>query len=211
MALLKSRRDAPPGQWRYFQRETEHEMLGENEPDIVNLVVAHRKYRNLQPQDPELVRLDIHRQICTKLGTQECAKEGREDKWQPINPERERVTMGDVIAFSKAAMAFVTSGGSLVPPEESQRRAAICRACPLNQKMTGCSCNVFYQLLDKTIPAARRIDGMHVCKACHCTLGVKVLLTEEQVVVSNEGRDIQWPEVCWQKDIMAKSAPVSPP
>lgn len=203
MATLKHRATSPPGGWTYFQRETEFTIKGENEMQLVDSVVKHRQYKNLQPQDPESVRLDIERQICTKLGSAECQKEGKEDSWVPRNPERQQITMGDVLAFSKAAFAFVKSGGALAPMDEVQRRAAICRECPLNQQMTGCSCNTFYKVIDATVSADRKLAGLHVCKACNCSLVAKVNLTDEQVRVSNEGRDIKWPGgPCWQKAIM---------
>lgn len=203
MPLLNSLTTTPPGGWTYRQVETDFTMKEENFKKLLATVVAHRQYRNLTPTDPELVSLDIQRQICVRLGRLECHKEGKTDKWVPQDELRDYVTMSGVLGFSKAAIAFVKSGGAMATPEVSAARAAICAVCPLNQPMTGCSCNVFYKVLDATVPAARRIPGLHVCRACQCTLAVKVLLTEEQVVISNEGRDIKWPEAdCWQRVLM---------
>jgi len=203
MALLKLS-DTPPGGWAYFQRETEFTLKGDNRDMLIDNVVAHRTYKNLHPQQRDLVRVDIERQICTRLGRLYCRAEDESDKWVPQDDMREVVTMGDVLSFSKAALAWVKSGGSLVTKEESERRAAICRVCPLNEPMTGCSCGTLYKILDATVPQDRSIADMHVCKACHCTLRVKVLLTPEQVFASNEGRDVRFPaEVeCWQRSIM---------
>ncbi len=211
MAVLKSRRDSPPGEWKYFQRETEYEMKGENESDIVNLVVAHRRYRNLHPQDPEAVRLDIHRQICSKLGTQECQKEGPDDKWKPINPERIRFTASMIMSFSAAALEFVKGGLKLVPVEESLRRAAICQGCPMNQPMTGCNCNNFHKIVASMVPADRTIPYVGVCYACGCDLKSKVNLTDEVIIESNKGRDIEYPDFCWQRAILEKAKSVSTP
>lgn len=211
MATLKHRRQSPPGGFVYFQKETEFTIKGENEPQLIDLVVAHRKYRNLHPQEPELVRLDIERQICTRLSREECRPESGDDKWVPQDGRRQPVTMSNVLSFSKAAIAFLASGGEMAPMEEVQRRAAICRGCPMNQPMTGCACNLFYKILDKTIPDSRRLQGLHVCRSCNCALGVKVNLTAAQVVASNEGRKIDWPEQeCWQKTLMQEHAATLP-
>lgn len=210
MALLKKRNEAPPGGFTYFQRETEFTIKGENLPQLVDLVSKHRAYKNLHPQDAESVQKDIERQICTRLGSLECRSEGAADTWVPRNPERNIVTMSGVLGFSKAAFEFVKSGGALAPMEEVQRRAEICRGCPLNQPMTGCSCNVFYKTIDAVVSSERRLPGLHVCRACNCSLVAKVNLTKEQVIISNEKRKITWPgSACWQKTLMEE--PVSNP
>ncbi len=207
MALLKRRSQQPPGGFIYRQSETDMTIKGENEDQLIDKVIAHRVYKGLTPIDREEVRKEIERQICVRLSRLDCKPEGPNDHWVPQDNMREVVTMSGVLAFSKAAIAFLASGGEMAPMEEVQRRAAICRECPMNQPMTGCACNLFYKVLDTTIPADRRVEGMHVCRACNCSLGVKVNLTDKQVIVSNEGRKISWPEQqCWQKSLMASAA-----
>lgn len=209
MALLKFHNTAPPGGFQYFQRETEFTIKAESITELVDAIIAHRKYKNLHPQDRGNVQLEAERQMCVRLGRLDCKPESREDKWVPQDNMREHITMGMVLSFSKAALAFIASGGALAPIEEVQRRANICKTCPLNQPMSGCSCGLFYKAIDATVPRDRRLEGLHVCRACHCSLTAKANLTDEQVVISNEGRDIKWPEQeCWQKAIMQRvSAP----
>lgn len=212
MAILKRRHETPPGGWVYFQRETEFTIKGENEDALIASVVAHRKYRNLQPQEPPLVALDIERQICVRLGHGECRPESKNDGWVPRDGRKQGVTMSGVLAFSKAALAFIASGAELAPMEEVTRRAAGCRGCPLNQPMSGCACGIFYKAIDATIPRVRRFDGLHVCRACDCSLVAKVNLTEAQIIASNEGRNITWPEQeCFQKTIMQRHAAANLP
>lgn len=208
MAYLRYRSTTPPGGWVFYQKETAFTIKGENEGQLIDLVIQHRQYKSLLPQEREAVRLDIERQICTKLGSGECRSEGASDTWVPRNPERNVVTMSGVLAFSKAAFAFIKSGGAMAPMEEVQRRAEICRACPLNQELTGCACNSFYKTIESIVSADRRLPGLHVCRACDCSLVAKVNLTDEQVRVSNEGRKITWPgSACWQKDIEQSVSP----
>lgn len=204
MARLKSFRDTPPGGWTYFQLETELTIKGDCWTELVDLVLAHRRYRNLQPQDKPSVELEIQRQMCRKLGKQECQSEGPQDKWLPLAHDKVMLTMDMVLGFSKAAIAFVASGGEMAPMDEVKRRAAICKNCLFNQRLSGCRCQPFYALLDKTIPKDRRMPDMGVCGVCKCSNLVKVNLTEDQVRVSNEGRELEWPvdQECWQRDIM---------
>ncbi len=207
MALLKSFTTTPHLGWRYFQQETEFTLTGDNWEELVKAVTDHRVYRNLQPQDKAAVELDIQRQMCRKLGKQECRSEGPQDKWLPLPPEKELVSMDMIMGFSKAAFAFAASGGELAPIEEVKRRAEICRRCIFNEALHGCRCTAFYKLLDKTIQGARRMDGLGVCRVCHCSLVVKANLTDEQVRISNEGRELNWPDdqECWQKAIVSKT------
>lgn len=183
-------------------------MKADDANDLIKQVVAHRLYKNLSPQGPDEVWLDIQRQICVRLTRDDCQSEGTADKWKPQGNDRIRITMGDVLAFSKASLEWVKSGFALTTPEESERRAAICRVCPLNVPMTGCSCDTFYKVLAASVPQSRKLPGLHVCGACHCSMEVKVLLTDQQVIDSNAGRDIVFPDAasCWQQDLMEKAA-----
>ncbi len=206
MALLKNRRTSPPGGWTHFQSETGATIKGENEDQLIDLVVAHRTYRGLMPIDREEVRKDIERQICVRLGLRECKSEGRDDKWTPQDGSKPLLTMSKMLAFSKAAFSFLKSGCEVVPLEEVKRRAAICLACPMSSGVSGCSCDIFYKTVDSFVPQERRTPGLGVCLACGCSTVAKTNLTEEQVHASNEGRDIAWPTdvPCWQASIERK-------
>ncbi len=48
------------------------------------------------------------------------------------------------------------------------------------------------------------MPDMGVCAKCQCSLSVKINLTPEQVKISNEGRDIEWPtdQACWQRELL---------
>ncbi len=207
MALLKSFMQTPHLGWKYFQRETEFTLTGDNWFELVKAVIDHRVYKNLHPQDQPSVELDIQRQMCRMLGKYECRSEGPQDKWLPLPPDKELVTIDNIMAFSKAAFAFAASGGEMVPIEEAERRAEVCRRCVFNESIKGCACAAFYKLLDKTIKRERRLPGLGACRICHCSLVVKVNLTDEQVRISNEGRDLPWPDEseCWQAKIQNKA------
>lgn len=204
MALLKRRNTAPPGGYQYYQVETEFTMKGENEDQLIDLVIEHRKYRNLPMGDRESVRKEIERQICGRLGYHECKPEGKDDTWVARDGSKPVIGMMQMIAFSKAAFAFISSGGALAPIEEVKRRQSICLACPLSSMVTGCSCSIFYKTVDALVPAERSNAKLGVCLACSCSTNAKTNLTDEQVWISNEGRQINWPTPCWQAEIEAK-------
>jgi hypothetical protein len=205
MARLKSFRTTPPGGWVYRQDETHLEIKAENGDALVSAVIAHRQYKGLSPTDRDTVLLEIERQICTRLGLRECKSEGKEDAWVPRDDSKPLITMTGMLAFSKAAIAFVASGLELAPMEVVKERAEGCLRCPLNQPVVGCSCDVFYKAIEAAVPKSRRIDGLNLCMACSCSLQAKVNLTEAQIIASNEGRDIKWPaQQCFQAEAMRK-------
>jgi hypothetical protein len=210
MALLKTR-STPPGGWTYLQVETQAKITAENEDALIDQVIAHRQYKGLPTSGRAETKNEIERQICVRLGHHECAPEGDGDKWVPQDGTKPIIGMMQMIAFSKAALAFVASGGELASAEEARRRSVGCLACPMNQPVTGCSCGIFYRAIEAAVPSSRRIEGLNVCMACSCSLQAKINLTEEQIVISNEGRKIDWPATqdCFQKTIMDK-VPVSP-
>lgn len=202
MALLKSWRTSPPGGFFYRQMETDFEMRAENGEALVDLVVAHRTYKGLEPRDPETVKKEVQRQMCQRLSVDDCKKEGEGDPWVPADNRRPVINMSKVIAFSRAAIEFVKSGMKLVPKSEAQRRAEICKRCPENRAMTGCNCGGYHQLIASSIPAERKIQGLHVCWRCGCDLQSKVNVEDSVIIASNKGQNIEYPAECWQRALL---------
>ena len=78
----------------------------------------------------------------------------------------------------------------------------MCRNCPLNQPAQGCACALLYKMIAEVVPAGRKLEGLHICRVCKCTLQVKVNLLAEHIAASNAGRNFNWPAgECWQRDI----------
>lgn len=194
MALLKSPNTAPPGGFRYRQAETGLTLIGDSLQALTAQVVSHRRHKGLKPDGEHLVGLEIQRQICTRLGHDYCKAE-QNDNWVPIVAEAKRSTLNDMLAFSKVALEFIKGGGQMVPKEEAQRRAAICKDCPLNQPAAGCKCGTFYKMIAATVPADRKFADLNVCKACACTLQAKVNVPMSVLQVDN--RPISYPDFCW--------------
>jgi len=199
MALLKHQNASPPGGWRYRQSETGLVIIGDSLQDLTAKVVTHRQYKGLKPDGPHLVGLEIQRQICSRLGADNCKAEDG-DSWVPISSAPRRLTLNDMLAFSRTALEFIKNGGSLAPKEEAKSRAAICLNCPLNQPASGCKCGTFYKMIAATIPSDRKFDGLNICQACACSLQAKVNVPMS--VLQTDARPIAYPVYCWMNPVL---------
>lgn len=198
--------DAPPGGWKFFQKETRLMILGDGPDNLLDLVVAHRKYKNLEPTDREAVWLEIERQLCTRLTKRDCKAEGPNDDWVPMRDEPVHVDYSMIVGFSRAALEWIASGREVVPELEARRRAEICFTCPLNQRSEGClPCSVLYKMIRSSIPEGRSIEGLEVCRACSCDLRSKVNLPMNVIRESNRDRELVFPSFCWQAEQPQKS------
>lgn len=193
MAILKHPSTTPPGGFRYKQLETGLTVTGDSLSDLIQKTVAHRRYKGLKPDDPATVSLEVQRQICTRLGKEECKAE-EVDSWVPV-PITPRFTLTDILAFSKTLLEFIKSGGKLVPIQEAQSRRAICAACPCNVSASGCKCSIFYKAIAAAVPKERQWSDLHICQLCSCSLQAKVSVPME--VLETDKRKINWPVHCW--------------
>lgn len=196
MARMRFTRQVPPRGWAYIQQESKLRIEGESIDDLATRVVAHRVYKGLPRATVEEAKLDIERQICTRLTARECISEGIDDEWKPIN-DNPNITMAAVIGASKAALEFVASGAELVPETERARRAEICLGCAANTFMRGCRCSIFYKMIDRMVPVQRRDPGLGVCGACACSLQAKTNLPANVIKAGDSGRKIEYPSFCW--------------
>lgn len=204
MALLKFSSEIPPGGLKYLQKETRAMIVGDSPNNIVDLVIAHRRYKKLEPTDRETVWLEIQRQICSRLSERQCYAEGAEDEWVPIKEQETAVDYSMIVGFSRAAIEWIGSGREVVSEKEAQRRASICFTCPLNQRSEGClPCSILYGMIEKAIPKHRQIEGLEICSSCKCSLKAKVHLPMNVIEESNRGRDIQPVAWCWQNPASA--------
>jgi len=207
MALLKHPTMKPPGGFVYRQAETGLKLEGDSLHNLIAKVVAHRRYKKLTPDDEETVGLEVQRQICTRLGLDEC-KEEAGDVWVPV-PTQPRFTLNDILAFSKTALEFVRQGAGLVSVPVAMQRRTICAACPLNQPASGCKCGTFYKMVNAAIPKERQWEDLHVCQLCSCSLKAKVNVPMS--VLAADTRKISWPVHCWMHPSPAPDHKVLPP
>lgn len=201
MARLKFQNEVPPLGFWYIQPQSRLRIDGESLDDTTNKVIAHRKYKGFEPVEFKVVRLEVERQICTRLGTYHCkAEEG--DKWTPIQSESTMLSVGSIKAASKAAWEWLSSGRELVSAEQAKTRAELCQKCPINQPLTGCKCSSVFKIIERIVPKEKRFDGLGVCVVCQCSLPAKVWLPRNVIDASNAGQKLNFPQdgSCWQAD-----------
>ncbi len=202
MATLRYPREVPPKGFWFIQRESQLKIDGESLDELTKRVVDHRQYKGYEPTDFATVRLEVERQICSRLGKFHCKPEGPDDKWVPMEAKSTVIKLGSVLAFSRAAFEWFTTGRETVTREKAQARADKCAACPINWPLTGCKCGKVMKLIQKAVPADKQFANLGVCMVCECSLPAKVWLPRNVIDASNAGRDLKFPQdgSCWQAD-----------
>lgn len=201
MALLGNPRQGPPDGFTYTQPETQTRMESiDGLDDLTQIVIQHRRYKGLQPDDFETVRLEIQRQICAVMPPGVCRGEPGED-YRPMLDQSRRLTLDKIQSFSMAMFEWVRTGGHFVDEEESGRRAKICLGCPLNKAPSACACAPLWLFIKALVPAKRQIDNLHVCGICGCVNSVKVLMPFSALKESIAGRDLRFPDHCWMRAV----------
>lgn len=195
MALLKNPHQTPPDGFVYLQRETGLRIERDTLAECEDSVIAHREHKGLSPTDRPSVSLDIQRQICSGQFPGVCRPEPGED-YRPLRDLSRDLDTEKVMAFSRAAFAFLGSGGEIVDKTESARRAEICRGCRFNRAST-CTCTPVYRMIDALVPAGRRESGLLICGICGCSNQVKTLMPKEVIEKSDAGRNLVYPDHCW--------------
>ena len=205
MAKLRNPNEGPPGGFRYTEYRSGLQIKEPTLMDCAHKVVEHRKHRGWGPIDVQTVRAEVERQICSRLGAQHCVSEGPDDKWKPINDMMLNFRLSSIMAASKAALEWLSSGLGMSSMEENQRRRALCSNCTLNQPATGCKCSVLYRMIDNAVPAERRFEDLHICGACGCSLKAKCAAPDNVIIASEKGRDLTYPHHCWVPDALKRN------
>jgi len=202
MARLRFKHTAPLLGWRYRQSETGLVITATSLGELARKVSEHRQHKNLQPTDMASIQIEIERQLCGRLGNSDCIAEPG-DNWVPVRDENNIMSVDKIISFSRAAWEWIKSGGELVVPEEAERRAKICRDCPANADSGhGCFNCALGKLVRSMVPQSRQIEGLKTCMYCGCDLQSKVNLPEAGIIASDKGRNIAFPDHCWQRQIL---------
>lgn len=197
MPRLRSHTTTPTGGWRYLQPETQIWIESDHFDGLVNKVIEHRKYKGIKPNDFNLTAKDIEDQLCMLLGEQWCYAE-RGETWEPYNDLTEKIGVQQIVDFSQFAIQFISKGEPLVSKEESERRSNICKSCPFNKRSKTCICTPLYKMMEALIPTSRKIDGLHVCGLCGCSLQLKVLMPQAVIEADNANKKLKFTPSCWQ-------------
>lgn len=82
-----------------------------------------------------------------------------------------------------------------VPPEEAERRAAICRACPMSSEVPACL--VCKQGLKLLVTPPYRLEVPEGCLACGCYLPLKAWVPRQHL---GSAEDFPYHAECWMRD-----------
>lgn len=197
MALVKSIRESPPDDWRYLEPLSGVWIKGDFFGELVDRVCEHREYKQFAPWDRKSVELMVQRQICAVAPPGVCRPEPGED-YRPFVDQARQLSRESVMSASRAALKWMEEGRPLVPKAEAERRAALCRGCRLNRPSPSWVCSMLCKTLDALVPENRREGGLSICGICSCSLPAKVLMPEEVIAASNAGRELRYPDYCWQ-------------
>lgn len=198
MALISQKNTTPPDGWNFTQPETKTVMRHETLPELVDMVRLHRLHKGLKPDDREGVQLDIERQICLAQFPGVCHPEPGEE-YRPLQDISRTLNLAKIESLSFAAFEFVKSGARMVDEETAQKRAAICHGCKFNHTPNACMCTPLWKFITSLIPDSRRIAGLQICAVCGCSIQAKILMPENVLRHADEGRDIRYPDYCWNK------------
>jgi len=100
----------------------------------------------------------------------------------------------DLVAWLKVGFEPVATG-------EAERRAAICKGCPLNVGLHGCgSCRQSLDAIRTTIMklTTTQDENLKACGVCGCELKTAVHVPLE-VLKKGQTDDLVFPDWCWQK------------
>lgn len=205
MAKIRNNSMIPQGGWTYRDRDTGHWFKCTAKSDLITEVTRHRQYKKL-PLDR--IAHDIDEQICLKLPVQDCTACDPGEVHQPVQDRTKGITTEMAFAANKAVISFVkgavlsllTGASPFVEPSVAAARAAVCRTCPFNQPLTGCSCQAAYRAIEAMVPAKRHHAGAHICSACGCSLQAKVNLPDS-VISESLTPDTVFPHWCWQRPL----------
>ncbi len=208
MARLKFKSTRPPRGFFFIESSTRLRIEGEDYGTLMKKVMEHRQYRGLPRATRPEVEEDVERQICSRLTVAECRSEGPLDELRPVT-ESQVLSVGQVMALSKATFDWLASGAQVVSMELLKKRQEACLSCALNNPVKACSCSLFYKTIDRLVPAERRLQDMHVCGACGCSTNAKAQMPLSMIAQADAGRNIPYPIGCWvrsENELAAQAA-----
>jgi hypothetical protein len=187
--------EAPPGGWRYTVPETGVTITGAFFEETWRKVVRHHAANGL----PEPSRERVEDQSCREssgVGTR-CGPV----KPKPVAGMLPHLTLGLVERFLKTVWETLKAR-DFVSLEEAERRAEICRSCPLATGGIG-GCEGCFSLIRKakdfvgTSPIKFE-ENKDACGACGCFLPAKILISNKTLdKAEGEQRPRYW-EKCWR-------------
>lgn len=159
------------------------------------LAVREHRIANGYPLPPGWEE-ELESEMCRHYGPETCRFV---DETPQSGPRSIRVE--DVKNFLRVVGTWMGGGAQFVEPQEAERRAAICAACPKNQTIEGCTpCVNFVQAVTAVLgDRVTKYDGvLKGCAVCSCSNQAQVHLPLE-VLHKGVTADMEFPSHCWKK------------
>jgi hypothetical protein len=197
MLRLLRRDVVPKNGWVYTHESTGTTIKAKSWNELVKRVRGYRVANGitLGPNFEEQIGEDVCKQ--QGWGDPVCVEQ------EPPSVEKRQLGVMDVVNFLKVVKHWLLNNPTLVEPEEADRRAAICAACPYNVDAVGCfGCtNIAGLMFDVIKERATPHDGqLKNCQVCGCVNRAQVWVPKETLDqgVSPEMRE-EFPAHCWKK------------
>jgi hypothetical protein len=185
----------PPGGWQYHQPETEFTLSSLDLNQLKQHIEAHRRSNKLDLSEGWWDR--VQAEMCA-ANSEFAARHCDPNAIPPKLPKR--FVADDLFRFFRTMREWgVGKKFKLVTPEEADSRRKICRGCPMNIEVTGCTeCQGSLRWLAEWMSKeeARADDGLKNCGICRCVLRLKVLVPDE-VLAKTVDPSEEYPAHCW--------------
>lgn len=192
---LKKLTTSPPGGWRYTQPQSGLTMSSITFFDLLKKVGQHRTNMGY-PTETTLVE-EIEDDICNSLSHEEQLR------WCKTGVRGSKSIHWSMVSrFLIDLIGWLKTGFEPVAQEEAERRAEICRTCPLNIGMHGCgSCRNKLDEVRKDLMKLTTTNDVNLkaCGVCGCELKTAVHVPLD--VLRQGQKDLTFPEWCWQKEL----------
>lgn len=146
-------------------------------------------------------------QLCNFLPPGFCQYDDGSNVMSHINT---RLEMGDLFRGMEVLLRIATTPDCMVEPEEAERRAAICSACPANITIPGCApCMKIPDLVVK-INGGKTTSAdqfLRSCAVCRCHLQAAVWVKDEVAahgITPAMHEQFQKIPHCWKRGISPK-------
>ncbi len=195
--------EQPPGSWRFIQKETGVQLVGECFAELVTNVKLHRRANNL-PIGTD-IDAEVEDWLCATMPEGGC-EERHEGGLRMVGDSRlfklgRGLTLREAMAGTALLTKWFVKGRPLVPREQAEGRGTTCIDCPKNLAIKDCASCAGSQLrvivadLVGTENHVSMEEKLGACDVCGCGLAAKVWFPLD--FMTGNVRLEDYPSNCW--------------